>query len=71
MHQGATAHGAGLERDEQFALWQTIVTQHLCGFSQCQHLRMRCRVVQRYLAVTLKRNHLIVANNDRADRHFT
>ena len=38
MHQGATAHGAGLERDEQFALWQTIVTQHLCGFSQCQHL---------------------------------
>jgi hypothetical protein len=32
---------------------------------------MRRRIVQRYLPVTLERNHLIVANNDRADRHFT
>src|SRR6185369_3578377 len=70
MHDGAGAHGAGLQRHEQFATGQTVIAEHAGRIAQGGDFGMRRRIALTDRRVEAAPDDDSVLYDDRADRHF-
>lgn len=68
MHQRTRAHRARLNRNEQVAAFQTIVTNGGTGFAQSEDLGMGGWIALRDVAIPSAAYDLAIAYHDRAYR---
>jgi len=71
VHHRACAHDAGLKRDIQRGIQQTVVLQHQPALAQRHNLRVRGGIVTANRAIPAFANDLIIVYQHRAYRHFT
>lgn len=65
-----SAHGAGLQRDIEVAIGQPLAADDFGGLPDRKDFRMRGRVAVGQGPVPGGRDHLLVAHDHAADRHF-
>ena len=70
MDNRPRAHGAGFERDPQFAIGQPFVAQGFGGAPNRKDLRMRGRIVMLARAIVRFGDHLAPTRDHRPHGHF-
>src|SRR5258708_9823700 len=70
MHDGARAHGAGLERHVERAAFQTVVVEFLGRFTQGLDFRVGGRVLARNRRIVAAADDFPVLYHQSADGHF-